>query len=666
MTVGRHDAPTPGHGVESLLPAALALLGEPRPNGYERRHEVLKRELDVVRLEEAALRRGLESIRMDPLVRVFHDGASALGFVKNMSSTLLYLDRATTNRKPLTRRILQRGGVPVARGAETGDPDELARAVESIGCPVVVKPVTGSGGKGVVTDLASVEEAQEAAAEIFAAGKRVLVEEMVHGVDLRVSVVAGTAVASTLRVPASVIGDGSSTIAELAEAKNELRARSDYLRHQPIVLGPDKERFLAARGLSAESVPPAGRPVLLHHVANLSAGGDSYEVLPVLHPEVAALAERAASFFPTSLHAGVDILLERLDAPLAEQHAVVCEVNLNNEMPMHVYPMYGTPVALDELEIAAHWQAEAVIPSASLNAETAPGPVSVTLDELCEDTRICATAPPPQREPAPSATLQSLDDKHLLAALDPLLDKGCGARIPDDGLVHLTGSGERVADRYGRTVLAGEVGRTPGAVHRYARTSGIDVADHHERAETPVDPACVLLMDGTTLLAAQLWVPLTVAGDGVTALGELVEQQLATRRFHAPLARFAAGLEAADLLLTRGLEPATVPEDGALVQVGRSPMLSDGAATLGLSELPWPGLTELAARLVTAIGSHGIVTVAFVPRRRDGNHATWALWRYHCEPPLAPFHSPLHGPGFDPYPAMARRILTGPTRELVT
>ncbi|WP_159619797.1 hypothetical protein [Ruania rhizosphaerae] len=707
--------------VEAHVLANLGLLASLRPQVYEPHHEVLKRELDVVRLEEAARRQGLESIRMDPLVRVLQDESRALGFFKNMSSRVLYLDRATTNRKHLTRRILARHDIPLARGLEARDADGLVEAFRAIGPPVVVKPVTGSGGTGVVTDITSLDQAHAAAAPVLAAGRGVLVEEMVHGVDLRISVLEGRSVAATLRVPANVVGDGRSTIAELVAAKNELRSQSDYLRHQPIILSEEKDRFLAHQGLTPASILPAGQRVLLHHVANLSAGGDSYEVHPFLHPEITALAERAASFFSSSLHAGVDILLERLDAPLDEQRAVVCEVNLNNEMPMHVYPMYGTPVPLDELELAAHWRVESTIPAHTLREESAPGAVTVHMDEVTELAR------PSYRPPAPSpsdghalgATLRSLDNEYLLATFRSI-DTDAEFAIPEGGLIHRRdGGNEQAAERYDRTVLAGEVGRNPSVMHRYARASGIRVMARHrlrsgqqERAlelagkpwrhwllhtpradgstrtvriesgdqleehwaaveksratmvETPFDPACVLLMDATTLLAAQLRVPLTIVGDGRTGLGELVEHHVAARRAHAPLASLTTRLNTPELLTSRHLDPGTVPAEGEQVQIGRSPMLSDGAATVGLNALPWPGLAELAARFVGAIGSDGVATVAFVPRRRDATNATWALWRYHSEPPLALFHSPLHGPGYDPYPAIARRVLQGPTREL--
>jgi hypothetical protein len=49
------------------------------------------------------------------------------------------------------------------------------------------------------------------------------------------------------------------------------------------------------RGLTTESVPESGRRVYLHYKANLSSGGDSYEIVDAVHPDILRLAERAAA-----------------------------------------------------------------------------------------------------------------------------------------------------------------------------------------------------------------------------------------------------------------------------------------------------------------------------------------------------------------------------------
>lgn len=733
MTAGRHhDSPPARHArprTETLVLAALDAVDDLEPTHYVRQHDVAKRELDAVRLEQVAERRGLTTVRINSEIRVFHDSARALGFQKNMSSALLYLDRAVTNRKPLTNRILERAGLPVARGVEAAHEDEVAGAFGALGGPLVVKPVIGSGGRAVSVGLRTADEAVAAAAPILREDGTVLVEEMIASIDLRVAVVAGRTAGATLRVPANVVGDGYSTIAALVEAKNDLRRSSDYVRHQLIRISPAIERFLKDRGLTPRSVPTRGQRVFLHHIANISAGGDSHEILDRLHPDIKALAEAASACFPSAHHAGIDILLERFDAPISEQRVVVCEVNLNNELPMHLYPLYGPSSAVDVATFDAHWGAEATIPAAALDAQDAPVAVSVELAELRALSDAHHDAARDDTQPGThgieqTQTAEHLDDALLRTAVDALLGDGERSWTTAGGrLVHMPGmEGEHIGERTGRTVLAGVVGANAEVMHRYADVSGIPVMARHwlraedlEKAtqlaarrwrrwqlrfhdpdgqlrlvpvgtpadvhdawhqvprserfrmiEVPTGPACVLLMRGEQFLTAQLRAPLTVRGDGLSTLASLVDAELVRRQENIALTGVTPGLSGEALIAGAGLEAATVVARNERVEVGQSPRVQDGAATIGLAEMPWPGLEALADRFNAAVGNGGIATMAFVPRRRSATEATWALWEFQSEPALAQFRYPLSGPEYDAYPEVAHRIVTGPRRQIAS
>src|SRR5690606_34415311 len=193
-------------------------------------------------------------------------------------------------------------------------------------------PVTGSGGKGITVDVATEEELAAAARSVLAERGRVLIEECVTSLDLRVMVCGGQAQAAMLRVPAHVTGDGEATVAELVRRKNRIRQKNPYLAHAPLRLSPDVRERLARRGLDEHSVLPAGERFFLHYKANLSAGGESYDVTRLVHPDILRIAERAACCFTSAGHAGVDVLVQRLDQPIGGQRCIICEVNCNNDM----------------------------------------------------------------------------------------------------------------------------------------------------------------------------------------------------------------------------------------------------------------------------------------------------------------------------------------------
>lgn len=89
-----------------------------------------------------------------------------------------------------SKEVLRAYGIPVTREAEASDPGSLAKALQSIGFPLVLKAsapsITHKTEGGLVrVDVRNEEEARAAFEEIMAAvspeGGRVLVQEMVKG-----------------------------------------------------------------------------------------------------------------------------------------------------------------------------------------------------------------------------------------------------------------------------------------------------------------------------------------------------------------------------------------------------------------------------------------------------------------------------------------------------
>src|SRR4051794_40651164 len=125
-----------------------------------------------------------------------------------------------------TRRIMERAGVRVARGAAAGEGDLEAAAMllGQVG-EVVVKPARGEQGRGItvgVTDEAGLARAVALALQFC---PDVLVEELVRGDDLRVIVIDRQVAAAAVRRPAEVVGDGRNPVAELIRSTSRRRER---------------------------------------------------------------------------------------------------------------------------------------------------------------------------------------------------------------------------------------------------------------------------------------------------------------------------------------------------------------------------------------------------------------------------------------------------------
>ncbi len=264
-------------------------------------------------------------------------------FTTGMNSRVSTALRVLVNDKNLTKAWLAAHGLPVARGGVADDVEEGLAWFTRLGGDAVVKPINGHKGRGVAVGLRSEAAFRAAFASAQRYPPRVVVEETIRGLDLRVVVIDGVARAAVMRVPASVVGDGKTSVADLVKRKNRERSRNPHLALRPLRLDDNALRLLGDQGYGIASTPPAGQRVFLTYTANLAAGGDSVSVLDRLHPEIAALAETAAQSFGRALYLGVDVLLERLDAPPARQRCAICEINTNASPNVSLFPAYGEP-----------------------------------------------------------------------------------------------------------------------------------------------------------------------------------------------------------------------------------------------------------------------------------------------------------------------------------
>jgi len=216
--------------------------------------------------------------------------------------------------KRVTRRIIERVGVRVARGARAGE-GELAEAtalMADVGA-VVVKPARGEQGRGItvgVRDEAGLERAVALALQFC---PDVLVEELVEGDDLRVVVIDREVVAAAVRRPAEIVGDGRHTVTDLVAATSRRRERATGGESRIPVDDATAEK-VAESGYAMDDVPPHGERIRVRGTANLHTGGTIEDVTDRLHPEIAEAAVRAASALGIPV-TGLDFLVPAVDGP---------------------------------------------------------------------------------------------------------------------------------------------------------------------------------------------------------------------------------------------------------------------------------------------------------------------------------------------------------------
>ena len=248
--------------------------------------------------------------------------------------------------KDLTTRLLAAAGLPVPQQDSVRTADRAVRVAERIGYPVVVKPLDGNHGRGVCLDLRDADAVREAFPIAEEQSRRgwVIVESFVVGKDYRCLIIGGHMVAIAERVPAHVVGDGTSTVEELVDLTNADPRRG--VGHEKVLtrikVDAAAEEVLAGQGHTLSSVPAEGETVKLALTGNMSTGGISIDRTFEAHPENVEIAEEAAQMIGLDI-AGIDFICPDITEPVRETGGAICEVNAAPGFRMHTHPTIGEP-----------------------------------------------------------------------------------------------------------------------------------------------------------------------------------------------------------------------------------------------------------------------------------------------------------------------------------
>jgi cyanophycin synthetase len=240
-----------------------------------------------------------------------------------------------SHSKAATASALARVSLPVPRQAVVTTVEAAVDACSQVGFPVVVKPLLGSGGRGVSVGLETHEEVRAAARSAFRGDKSVVVESYIRGDDHRLLVIGGELRAAAKRLPPSVVGNGRSTVRELMDELNRDPRRGDSALMHPIHVDVHVERVLAKQRVKWETVLEAGRRIMLRGTANLAGGGTAIDVTDVVHPDNRALAVRAAHQIGLDI-AGIDFITTDITKSWREVGGAICEINDWPSIGVHV------------------------------------------------------------------------------------------------------------------------------------------------------------------------------------------------------------------------------------------------------------------------------------------------------------------------------------------
>lgn len=200
----------------------------------------------------------------------------------------------------------------------------------------VVKPCYGtSSGKGVTVGISTLKDLNRAINNALLYDSSFLLEDFIEGDNFRLLFLFGEMISAIKRIPASVIGNGRSTISELILQENVKRENSDPDKALwPISLDNEVIQKLKNNGLSLKAVPPRGELISLKSVANFNAGGTTEEISTMVHSEIIKECRNVANILQVNL-AGIDLITQDISRPLSETGGVINEVNTSPGIEMH-------------------------------------------------------------------------------------------------------------------------------------------------------------------------------------------------------------------------------------------------------------------------------------------------------------------------------------------
>ncbi|MBU0278620.1 bifunctional glutamate--cysteine ligase GshA/glutathione synthetase GshB [Gemella sp. zg-1178] len=271
----------------------------------------------------------------------------------NMTKYDTYISPLIMENKVVTKKILAENNFRVPKSYQYNSIDKAKSEFEKIrGKAIVIKPKSTNFGLGITifkNGINNLDDYEKALSIALKEDKEIMVEEFIEGTEYRFFVLGDKTLAVLLRVPANVIGNGKSTIAELVAKKNENSLRGDGLSSplKKIQLGDIELLQLKEQGLNATSILAEGKIAYLRANSNISTGGDSIDMTDRVDESYKNLAVGITQAMGAKI-CGVDLIIEDIETVATNKNYGVIEANFNPMMMMHIFPAEGKSHRLTE------------------------------------------------------------------------------------------------------------------------------------------------------------------------------------------------------------------------------------------------------------------------------------------------------------------------------
>lgn len=240
--------------------------------------------------------------------------------------------------KELTKEILSEIGTKVPNGILASSFKEASLLIKKnkLLFPLIVKPVNSSLASGVTWNINSKKELQKAVGMLKDGRNsnelnKFMVEEMFIGDEFRILVFEGKVVSCVKKVPASIVGDGKSTIKKLIENFNKKRMRGFEIKMDDVA-----RTTLKKNNLTLNSILDEKYNLKLRNNLNMSDGGRCIECTDAMSNKFKKICEESMIALGLSF-GGIDLMAK--DISNQNSNYVILEINSNPFYNMHEKPL---------------------------------------------------------------------------------------------------------------------------------------------------------------------------------------------------------------------------------------------------------------------------------------------------------------------------------------
>ena len=196
---------------------------------------------------------------------------------------------ALAKNKIETSTLLQKNGIPIPAFINIGMGGKgiiSSMNDANITFPIVLKPIYGTFGKDVMTDIETPEECEKALATLSEKyGGDVMLEEQVRGDCYRIFVFYGKVIDIIQRKKPYIIGNGILTVHNLIDARNAEQVKMGLHETKNV-----STLVLKKQGVNMDTILEKNRKIIISNVINMHNGARIERIpLETIPPENMAL-----------------------------------------------------------------------------------------------------------------------------------------------------------------------------------------------------------------------------------------------------------------------------------------------------------------------------------------------------------------------------------------